>query len=140
MINIETLLWKMLKHKFRNSDREGKVLDTAIETIFDSSSVELQKLFEVFLQNPSKESKLLFKMVLTEYISKSFTKRSWNENYKCYLYQCESYLMYCSMKEFALLDIIIGHEKERYKAVVQMIVDTKDDVLGNYGPFPFSLH
>jgi len=137
MINIETLLWKMLKHKFRNSDIEGKVLDAAIETIFDSSSVELQKLFEVFLQNPSKESKLLLKMVLTEYISKSFTKRNWNENYKCYLYQCESYLMYCSKKEFALLDIILGPEKEGYKTVVQMVVERIDDLLGNYGPFPY---
>jgi len=89
------------------------------------------------LQNPSKESKLLFKMVLTDYMSTSFTKRNWNENYKCYLYHCESYLMHCSKKEFALLDIIIGPEKNRYKAVVHMIVDTIDDVLGNYGPFPY---
>ena len=45
--------------------------------------------------------------------------------------------MYCSKKEFILLDIIIGPEKERYKTVVQMIVDTIEDVLENYGPFPY---
>jgi len=137
MINIETLFWKMVKHKFRNSQREAEVVDEAIETIFDSSFVDLKKLFEVFLQNPSKETKMLFKMVLTEQISKTLAKKNWNENYKCYLYHCESYIMHCSTIEFAILDIIIGPEKDTYKAAVQKIVETVDDVLENYGPFPY---
>jgi len=136
IINIETWLWKMLKHKYRNSDREKKEVDKAIESIFRSPSMDLDKLFEVFLQNPSKESKLLFKMVLTEYLSKNL-KKKWNEHYKCYLYHCESNLMYCSKKEFAILDILIGTEKDRYKTAIQTIVETIDDVLENYGPFPY---
>merc|ERR1719228_1827866 len=46
IINIETWLWKMLKYKYRNSDREKKEVDKAIESIFRSPSMDLDKLFE----------------------------------------------------------------------------------------------
>merc|ERR1711887_372340 len=41
------------------------------------------------------------------------------------------------MMEFAALNIILGPEKDTYNAAVKKIVETIDDVMENYGPFPY---
>jgi len=124
---INRILTKLLKSLNTNVEAEKRLIREAVDTVFGSSNVNIYQLFQLHLQNPSKDSKLMLKLVLAKYISKYLTAN----RVSCVLQQ---------LKRNKFLDCNFGPGRELFNIqnrAVEKIIETTNDVIEKHGPLPY---
>merc|ERR1711936_224487 len=124
---ISRIFRKLLKSLNTYVKAEERLIREAFDTVFESSSVNVFHLFQLHLRNPSKDSKMLLKMVLAKYISQYLT----TDRVSCFLHKLASnkFLDFTQQPGQDVFNI--------QNSAVETIIQTTNDVIEKHGPLPY---